>query len=290
MGDDYKKQITSRIKDSINQHIEKLKVDHPDLLITKQWNVLFPRGFVSGHNALPVVTSCKNGKYMVGEVLFMLPENLELDYDAIELVLKDEPYREKRKSKKVAPPPLDEPLDIINELIVNLNDFLQSFQLPITHNPDSLRSGGLFNRPANNSSKPIRILNGSQTDTMTRTDDITELKNRLINSTFLPDWFKMIESLEIRTELLNKIAESLLHYQNKIGQDVSLKEFFEKYTEHLLSQDKLHHYCKYKSKAIKLDSSGHCTDFYCSKKPYNSPCPNVTLKFGKINGNGNGGY
>ncbi len=289
MGDDYKQQITARIKDSINQHIEKLKTEHPDLLITKQWSVVFPKGFVSGHNALPVVTSCKKGKYLVGKTLFMLPENLELDYDAIELVLKDEPYREKKRTKKVSPPPLDEPLDIINELIVNLNDFLQSFQLPVKSNPDP-QSIGLFSRPGINSTRPIRILNGSQTDTMTRTDDITELKNRLINSTFLPDWFKMIESYEIRTELINKIAESLLHYQNKMGQEVSLKEFFDKYSEHLLSQDKIHHFCKYKSKAIKLDSSGHCTDFYCSKKPYNSPCSHAVLKFGKINGNGNGGY
>ena len=52
------------------------------------------------------------------------------------------------------------------------------------------------------------------------------------------------------------------------------------YSEHLLKQNKLYHFCKYKSKPVTIDERDICTENYCSKKPYNSACPMVTLKFG----------
>ena len=68
------------------QHIliHRLKEEHKELLITKQWNVLFPKGFKPGNNVIPVVTTSKQGKYLVGELLFYLTDRLELDKDNIE--------------------------------------------------------------------------------------------------------------------------------------------------------------------------------------------------------------
>ena len=96
MTADYKQQIRERIKDAINSHIETIKTNHPELLLTKQWNIIFPKGFQAGHNILPIATSSKKGKYLVGEVQFLLPDSLELDYDSIELLLRDEKIVERK--------------------------------------------------------------------------------------------------------------------------------------------------------------------------------------------------
>ena len=80
-AEDYKQHITLKIKDNINQWIDKLKTDQPDLLLTKQWNIHFPKGFKPGNNIIPVVTASKQGKYLIGELLFYLPDNLELDME-----------------------------------------------------------------------------------------------------------------------------------------------------------------------------------------------------------------
>ena len=87
MTEDYKKHITERIKDRVNHWIEELKGKHPELLLTKQWRILWPKGFTEGQNVIPVVTSSKQGKYLVGQVQFLLPKDLELDMDAVELVM-----------------------------------------------------------------------------------------------------------------------------------------------------------------------------------------------------------
>ncbi len=97
MTEDYKKHITERIKDRVNHWIEELKSKHPELLLTKQWRILWPKGFIEGQNVIPVVTSSKQGKYLVGQVQFVLPQDLELDMDVVELVLEDEPYEADRE-------------------------------------------------------------------------------------------------------------------------------------------------------------------------------------------------
>ena len=43
MTDDYKREMTARVKDQVNQWIEELKSKHPELLLTKQWKLLFPK-------------------------------------------------------------------------------------------------------------------------------------------------------------------------------------------------------------------------------------------------------
>jgi hypothetical protein len=49
---EYRKAITERIKESVNNWIETLKKEQPELLLTKQWQVLFPKGFNEGYNCL----------------------------------------------------------------------------------------------------------------------------------------------------------------------------------------------------------------------------------------------
>jgi len=132
MKNGYKKLITDRIKDEVNKWIDELKSKHQDLLLTKQWRIIFPKGFQRGHNTMPVITGSKNGQHIIGEVQFVLPEDLELDINGIELVLKDEPYQEiKKESKKQIPVPIDEPLDTINDLVIGINQFLQSLNISI---------------------------------------------------------------------------------------------------------------------------------------------------------------
>ena len=278
--EDYKQQITLKIKDSINQWIDKLKEEHKELLLTKQWNVLFPKGFKPGNNVIPVVTTSKQGKYLIGELLFYLPDNLELDMDSIELTLKNEPFDVKHVKVKT-PAPLDEPLDVLNNMLIGVNDFIQSLQLPQYSsnllNPQP--SGRLINNLQGTvPSKTIKI-NGITSNNID-VRDIDTIRKQILQSDYLPDWFRTIGSYEIREQLLSKIAESLAHYQRQIGHAVDIQEFFEKYTEMLLKQNKLSNYCKYKSKPVSLDPSGHCTENYCSKKPYNARCSNVTLRFG----------
>jgi len=271
-AEDYKQQITLRIKDSVNQWIDDVKEKDKDLLLTKQWQVLFPRGFKSGFNTLPVVTNSKNGKHIIGEVGFVLPESLELDMDSIELSLKNEPYNENQKQTS-SHRSLNEPLDILNGIIVNINSFLQGLTpTSSTLKPLNLRPLGTNPLPGAAPSQSIRINHND--------GDIDNIRKTLLQSSYLPDWFKTIDSMEIREQLLSKIAESLAHYQKQIGNTVDLQEFFEKYTEMLLKQDKLYHYCKYKSKAVDLDDQQCCTENYCSKKPYHSQCSNATFRFG----------
>ena len=273
-AEDYKQQITLRIKDAVNQWIDDLKEKDHDLLLTKQWSVIFPRGFKSGFNTLPVVTNSKNGKYMVGEVGFVLPESLELDMEGIELTLKNEPYKEDHKQVS-GHRSLNEPLDILNGIIININSFLQGLSPTsnTTIKPLNMRPLGTNPLPGAAPSQTIRINHND-------TSDIDSIRKTLLQSSYLPDWFKTIDSMEIKEQLLSKIAESLVHYQRQVGHSVDLQEFFEKYTEMLLKQDKLYHYCKYKSKPVELDSDQYCTENYCSKKPYHSQCSNATLRFG----------
>ena len=92
--DDYKQMIRESIAEEIGEWIERLKNQTPELKLTRQWNVFFPRGFESGNNVLPVITGSKEGKRLIGEVSFLLPQTLELDTEDLKLTLKDEPFVE----------------------------------------------------------------------------------------------------------------------------------------------------------------------------------------------------
>jgi hypothetical protein len=292
----YKKLITDSIKAAVNDWIDDLKNKHEELLLTKQWEIIFPKGFQSGHNVLPVVTSSKNGKHLIAEVQFVLPDNLELDMVGLQLVLKNEPYIPSEKEKKTGPVPLDESIDILNDMVIGLNSFLQNlnFSMPGVAMPTSAGTTTFFSNPLNVKKdqsqlkiNPLYPVNGNSgfihRDSINSSGNnsvIDSIKKQMVNSNYLPDWIKTIESKDVWDQLLTKLAEAFYHYQQQMGKAVDLKDFFEKYEEHLLTQGKLYHYCKYKSKPVSLDTNNHCNENYCSKKPYNSTCPLATLKFG----------
>jgi hypothetical protein len=287
MKNGYKKLITEKIKDEVNKWIDEIKSKSPDLLLTKQRRIIFPKGFQSGHNALPVVTGSKNGQHLIAEASFVLPDDLELDINNVELVLKDEPYQKIKQKAKQVPVPIDEPLDIVNDLVVGINQFLQQLNInvPSVSSPSFLAKEPqpdfkVSVNPLNHKMNVIR--NGLFVTNHNDDNLIDKVRKEMLRSPYLPEWFKTIESQQIWDELLNKLAEALIHYQNQLGRNIDLKEFFEKYTEHLQKQGKLYPYCKYKSKPITLDESGHCMENYCSKKPYNAPYPLTTMKFGTI--------
>lgn len=273
MTSDYKQQIRERIKEAINNHIENLKEKHPEMLITKQWNIEFPKGFQSGHNTLAVTTSSKKGKYLVGEVQFLLPDSLELDFDSIELLLKDEPFQ-KIKEPISKPQPIDEPLDTLNDIILNVNSFLQSLNL------QGLQTTPQPNIPFMQHSVPSKVIPIKEQNAVLPTSTIEEIKTNMIRSDYLPEWFKTIESNDVKSELLSKLSEGYLHYNRQNNGNISLKEYFNTYTKYLKDNNKLHYYCRYKGKPVTLDSNNWCTETYCSKKPYRDVCNQATLKFG----------
>ena len=113
--DDYKKMIRESISAEIGDWIDRLKTQTPELKFTRQWKVLFPRGFESGNNVLPVVTGSKEGKRLIGEVAFILPDDLELDTSDLNLTLKNEPFSES-PLPKVTPEPMEGSLDLLNSV------------------------------------------------------------------------------------------------------------------------------------------------------------------------------
>jgi len=231
-----------------------------------------------------VVTGSKKGKHLIGEVQFLLPDNLELDYDAVELVLKNEPFKiPKAKAKTAIPVPLDEPIDVLNNLVLGVNEFLNSLNLNIpaaqTTKAFPIQQPSIRVTPTI-SANPATMLGAAPPLSNGDVNLIEQVREQMLRSQHLPEWFKTIRNKEIWDTLLDKLAEGLIHYQKKVGHSVELEEYFRLYTDHLKETGKLHNYCKYLSKPISLNSSDHCQESYCSKKPYNSTCSYVTLKFG----------
>ena len=290
MTNGYRKAITERIKESVNNWIDTLKKEQKELLLTKQWQVQWPKGFSEGFNCLNVVTGSKKGKYLIAQVEFVLSRDLELDFDDIELVLKNEPFKEsKKKTKhKVVPIPIDEPIDVLNNMIMGVNSFLGSLNLNIPAAPSFTG----FNQLANPQQQPIKVSPMLSTTTQSvpvaaappLSDNLVDkLKGEMYKSEHLPVWLKTIENREVFEALMQKLTEGFIHYQKKIGHAVDLKEYFDLYESHLKEQGKLHYYCKYKGKPVKHDSNEYCLESYCSKMPYKSKCSYSTLKFGTTN-------
>ena len=48
MSDEYKKLILDKIREEVNRWINELKEKHDDLMLTRQWQVLFPRRIQGG--------------------------------------------------------------------------------------------------------------------------------------------------------------------------------------------------------------------------------------------------
>ena len=115
---------------------------------------------------------------------------------------------------------------------------------------------------------------------ITELESVDEVKRQMRRSPYLPEWYGTIQSREVADDLLKRLAEGYLHYQRQVGRGVSLEEYFKRYTDYLQKEGKLHTYCKYKGKPVHLDSDNWCSETYCSKKPFNSQCPQTTLRFG----------
>jgi hypothetical protein len=283
MTADYKELLTTRIKDSINGWIDKLKGESPTLLLTKQWQVVWPKGFSAGHNVISVVTGCKNGRHLIGEIQFILPQNLELDMDTVELKEKNEPFIPPVTStKSTAAQALDEPLEILNEMVMGVNDFLMNlnFSVPQIQSvngffPTEKQQAPFGPLSTNNTLEPVPPFDEGDTEL------IEKVRGQMLNSPVLPQWLKTIQNKEVWETLINKLVEGFVHYRKKIGAPVSLEDYFDLYTKHLLDTGKLTDYCKYKSHPVILDSNTYCTESYCSKKPYKQACSFATLKFGQ---------
>jgi len=280
--DDYKQMIRESIATEIGEWIERLKTQDDELKLTRQWKVFFPRGFEPGNNVLPVITGSKNGKRLIGEVSFILPESLELDTGDLNLTLKNEPFKE-TKEPTVTPEPMEDSLDLLNRMVVSINEFLSGVEIERPSNHENRRETPFFGIDVEKKSKlnVISFDNGYSGQTKLSIDKLDTVKREMLASSHLPEWFKTITSNEIRDSLLEKLTEGYIHYKTKLGRDVPLREFFTEYTAHLKKTDKLHDYCPYKAKAVNLTEKGHCLEDYCSKKPYNAPCSVPVLKFGK---------
>ena len=278
--DDYKKLIRESIAEEIGEWIEQLKSQTPELKLTRQWKALFPRGFESGNNVLPVITGSKEGKRLIGEVSFILPDNLELDTGDLNLTLKNEPYKESFEPK-VTPEPMEDSLDLLNKMVVSINEFLSGVEIERPSRYENRRQIPFFGIDVEKKVNVIRFDNNIIGHTKVSSDKIDSVKREMLASSHLPEWFKTISSYEIRDSLLEKLTEGYIHYRSKLGRDVGFKEFFSEYTEHLKKSGKLHDYCPYKAKPVNLTEAGHCLEEYCSKKPYNAPCSVPVLKFGK---------
>ena len=280
--DDYKKMIRESIEEEIGEWIERLKTQQPELKLTRQWKLFFPRGFESGNNVLPVITGSKEGKRLIAEVSFLLPDSLELDRSDLNLTLKNEPYKEPTESKP-SPDPIEDSLDLLNKMVVSINEFLSGVEIERPGRYENRRQTASLGKSADENHSKVNVIrfdNGVLGETKLSTDKLESVKREMLASSHLPEWFKAISSSEIRNSLLEKLTEGYIHYRSKLGRDVTLKEFFREYTIHLKKTDKLHDYCPYKAKPVNLTEAGHCLEDYCSKKPYNAPCGVPVLKFG----------
>ena len=267
---DYQKLIQDRVKGRINEWLETLKQKAPELLLTRQWRIVWPGGFKQGQNTMPVITSCKDGEYLIGEIQLVLPPSLELDLEAVELVLKEEPYERIEKAQSV--PSINDPLDLLNDLVAGINSFLSGMPLQPMAMPDSEHHSVIA---------PLKVqpLSGQPT---VLSDQHVALKEQIAKSPHLPEWFKSIESKDVAQAVLSKLAEGYAQYNLRKGYTTPLSEYFEDYTEVLLKQNKLYHHCPYKGRGVEIDSRGHCQEAFCSKKPHNAPCPVPHLRFGAL--------
>ena len=266
----YRDQVTAKIRDAVNQWLDKLKKEKPELQLTRQWKAMFDNGFVPGHASLPVVTASKNGKHLIAEVGFIVPDNLEIDLEDLELSLMDEPFKQKKTTK--LSPTIEQPLGVLNDIIVGVNNFLS--ELSFTSIP------GQAVKKVNLTPSPQMInrlkVNASTYDQQ----DIGDVRKQIRASNMLPEWLRSISNREVFDTLVDKIAEGYVQYSKT--SNVTLPEFFKLYEDYLKKEGKLFDYCKYKAQSVELDeSNGQCLANYCSKKPFNKVCDQAINKFGK---------
>ena len=180
-------------------------------------------------------------------------------------------------------PSVDEPLGVLNDVIVGINNFLA--EITFSRNPavtPQVMQSTVKPMMSNQVSQPIRsgglkVNQGFGPSTQSTIDDV---KDRIKSSMMIPDWLKSINNMSVYNALLDKIAEGYLQYSKT--SNVSIPDFLKLYEDYLTKEGKLYDYCKYKAQAVNLDEgNGHCLEGYCSKKPFNKVCDQSIKKFGK---------
>lgn len=269
--DNYKKQITEKVKQSVSEWIARLKTEHPDQLLRSNWKILFPRGFVAGQNTISVVTPAKGGKRLIAEIGFFLQDDLVLDVEESEVNLKNEPYKEKKKKGKQELRSVDSSLDVINNIILGASEIMASLS----------GMSAPVNRPQlSKFGSPVKSSLDSPMVEKAPTDEITKTVRLMFLHPDLPEYVRTIQDKTVRDRLLEKMAKAYLHYSNTMGRNIDLPEFFDLWTKQLKDQGKIHPHCKWKGIPIELDKNGWCQEFNCSKLPYRAKCPQTTFKFG----------
>ncbi len=275
MNGDYKAPITERIKEGVNSWITELKAKHPELLLTRQWHVIWPRGFQEGHNVVPVVTSAKQGQHLVAEASFVLPSSMEIDLDALELSLKDEVNT--LGAQEVIAPTANDPLGTLSSLVQGINGFLESLTIKQKPTVPADPFGSIKSRSFSATS-PLSIQRPWD-DSRLDLSEVDDIRRAMEKSPYLPEWYATISSQKVADDLLTRLAEGYLH-QRSLGRTSGLKDYFDQYTAYLQKENRVHHFCSYKGKPVKLDGRNWCLEPYCSKKPYQAVCPRTTLRFG----------
>ena len=271
--DNYKKQISDRVKQSISDWIAGQKSAHPDQLLRSNWKILFPKGFIAGQNTIPVVTPSKGGKRLVAEIGFYLQDDLVLNVEESELTLKNEPYSEKKKKKsEVETKSIDSSLDVINNIILSASEIMASLSgISTPENRPQLPKFG----------SPVKSSLVSPLVEKAPTDEVTKTVRLMLLHPDLPEYVRTIQDKTIRDSLLEKMSEAYLHYSNTMGRNIDLPEFFDLFSKQLKEQGRIHPCCKWKGIPITLDDNGWCQEFNCSKLPYRAKCPQTTYKFGR---------
>ncbi len=219
---DYKQLIRSKIKDDIDKRIQKLKTKLINL--SEDWRILFPHGFRPGLNIIPIITNNGTSEHLIAELHFELADDLDLDIDEVDIVNKDHVWKPEKQAE------LNDSLDVLNSIVVSLNDFMQSFSIKLPTGQMQLFPSLLPSASSN--VVAVGDNNGAE-----------RIKTEISNSLHLPDWFKQIRDSNVRNDLLHKLADAYQQYQKSSPTPVTLKSFFEKYTEHLQNQGHLHYYC-----------------------------------------------
>ena len=272
--DNYKKQLTEKVKQSIVEWIARLKTEHPNQLIRSNFKILFPKGFRAGQNTIPIVTPAKRGKRVVGEIGFYLLDDLVLNVDEVELTLKNEPYKEgiKKTEHMTDIKSIDSSLDVINNIILSASELMGSLS----------EMGGPVIRPQlPKFGSPVKASLVNPLVEKAPTDEVSKTVRLMLLHPDLPEYVKTIQDRTVKDRLLEKMSEAYLHYTNTMNKHVDLPEFFELWTKQLDEDGRIHTHCKWKGIPITLDDNGWCTEYNCSKLPYRSKCPQTTYKFGK---------
>lgn len=272
--DNYKKQLSDKVKQSIVDWIARLKIEHPNQLIRSNFKILFPKGFKAGQNLIPIVTPAKKGKRLIAEIGFYLLDDLVLNVDEVELTLKNEPYKEGSKKKELRADvrSIDSSLDVINNIILSASELMGS--LSGMGGPLSKPQSPRFGSPLKAS--PLGVLAEKAP-----TDEVSKTVRLMLLHPDLPEYVKTIQDRTVKDRLLEKMSEAYLHYSNTMSRHIELPEFFELWTKQLDDDGRIHTHCKWKGIPITVDDNGWCTEYNCSKLPYRAKCPQTTYKFGR---------